>query len=162
MTKRERQEGDRRDPERRDPDRRDPDRRDMERRDPDRRDPDRRDLDRRDMDRRENQPEDEQQRRPSEAEIQEGESLIALKGILAKVASLLKPLQLTPEESTDLVEQLYGGVLEMDLRLAGESDETRRSSVLAHIQNTAVRRAGDKLVVEYPAGKEAEPEASQD
>lgn len=88
--------------------------------------------------------------------MQEGESLTALKGILAKVASLLKPLQLTPEESIRLVEQLYGNVLEMDVKLAGESDETRRSSVLAHIQNTVVRRDGDGLVVEYPA--EGKPE----
>ena len=102
-------------------------------------------------DRRDGQPEDEQQRRTGEAEAQEGESLTALKGILAKVASLLKPLQLTPDESTRLVEQLYGSVLEMDLKLAGESDDTRKSSVLAHIQNTVVRRDGDKLVVEYPA-----------
>ena len=115
----------------------------------DRRDGERRD-DRRD-DRRDGQPQDEQQRRTSETEAQEGESLTALKGILAKVASLLKPLKLTPEESTRLVEQLYGSVLEMDLKLASESDDTRKSSVLAHIQNTAVRRDGDKLVVEYPA-----------
>ena len=118
------------------------DRRDGERRD------DRRD-ERRD-DRRDGQPEEEQQRRTSETEAQEGESLTALKGILAKVASLLKPLKLTPDESTRLVEQLYGSVLEMDLKLAGESDDTRKSSVLAHIQNTVVRRDGDKLVVEYP------------
>lgn len=118
------------------------DRRDGERRD------DRRD-ERRD-DRRDGQPEEEQQRRTSDAEAQEGESLTALKGILAKVASLLKPLKLTPDESTRLVEQLYGSVLEMDLKLAGESDDTRKSSVLAHIQNTVVRRDGDKLVVEYP------------
>jgi hypothetical protein len=106
--------------------------------------------DRRD-DRRDGQPEDDQQRRTGEAEAQEGESLTALKGILAKVASLLKPLKLTPDESTRLVEQLYGSVLEMDLKLAGESDDTRKSSVLAHIQNTVVRRDGDKLVVEFPA-----------
>ena len=111
---------------------------------------DRRDGERRD-DRRDSQPEDEQQRRAGEADAQEGESLTALKGILAKVASLLKPLQLTPEESIRLVEQLYGSVLEMDLKLASESDDTRKSSVLAHIQNTVVRRDGDKLVVEYPA-----------
>jgi hypothetical protein len=107
-------------------------------------------------DRRDGQPEDEQQRRTGESDAQEGESLTALKGILAKVASLLKPLQLNPEESIRLVEQLYGNVLEMDSKLAGESDETRKSSVLAHIQNTVIRREGDKLVVEYPV--EAKPE----
>jgi hypothetical protein len=119
------------------------DRRDGERRD------DRRE-DRRD-DRRDGQPEDDQQRRAGEAEVQEGESLTALKGILAKVASLLKPLKLTPDESTRLVEQLYGSVLEMDLKLASESDDTRKSSVLAHIQNTVVHRDGEKLVVEFPS-----------
>ena len=122
---------------------------------------DRYDGERRDPERRDNQPDGEPQRRPGEAERQEGESLIALKGILAKVASLLKPLQLTAEESTDLVEQLYGGVLEMDVKLAGESDETRRSSVLAHIQNTTVRRVGDRVVVEYPTGRTPEPEANE-
>jgi hypothetical protein len=123
----------------------------------DRRDGDRSRDDRRD-DRRDGQPEDEQQRRMGESDAQEGESLTALKGILAKVASLLKPLQLNPEESIRLVEQLYGNVLEMDSKLAGESDETRKSSVLAHIQNTVVRREGDKLVVEYPV--EAKPEGT--
>jgi hypothetical protein len=108
-----------------------------------------------DSDRRDNQPDEEQQRRSGEIDIQEGESLTALKGILARVASLLKPLQLTPEESIGLVEQLYGGMLEMDVKLAGEADDTRKSSVLAHIQNTTVRREGDKLVVEYPTGKES-------
>lgn len=121
----------------------------------DRRDGDRSRDDRRD-DRRDGQPEDDQQRRMGESDAQEGESLTALKGILAKVASLLKPLQLNPEESIRLVEQLYGNVLEMDSKLAGESDETRKSSVLAHIQNTVIRREGDKLVVEYPV--EAKPE----
>jgi hypothetical protein len=119
---------------------------------------DRRDGDRSRDDRRDGQPEDEQQRRMGESDAQEGESLTALKGILAKVASLLKPLQLNPEESIRLVEQLYGNVLEMDSKLAGESDETRKSSVLAHIQNTVVRREGDKLVVEYPV--EAKPEGT--
>ena len=137
MTKRERHDGDHRDPERRDLDRRD--------------------LERRDSNRRDRQPEEEQQRRSSEIDIQESESLGALKGILAKVASLLKPLQLNPEESIRLVEQLYGSVLEMDVKLAGESDDTRKSSVLAHIQNTNVRRDGDKLVVEYPVGGESSP-----
>ena len=122
-----------------------------------RHDGERRDPDRRDSDRRDNQPDDEQRRRTGDIDIQEGESLTALKGILAKVASLLKPLQLTPEESINLVEQLYGSVLEMDVKLASESDDTRKSSVLAHIQNTTVRRDGDKVVVEYPAGREPEP-----
>jgi len=84
--------------------------------------------------------------------MQEGESLTALKGILAKVAPLLKPLQLTSEESTRLVERMYGDVLDMDSKLAGESDETRKALVLEHIQNAAVRRDKDrKLVLEYQA-----------
>jgi hypothetical protein len=113
-----------------------------------RRDPERRDGSR-DSDRRDSQP-DQEQRSRSEQDQQEGDSLTALKGILAKVAPLLKPLQLTPEESIGLVEQLYGRVLEMDLRLAGEADDTRKSSVLSHIQDTVIRRDGDKLVVEFP------------
>lgn len=108
--------------------------------------------DRRD-DRRDGQPDDEQQRRSGETDAQEGESLTALKGILSKVASLLKPLQLTPEESIQLVEQLYGSVLEMDVKLAGESDDTRKSSWLAHIQDTTIRRDGSRLVVEFPTGE---------
>jgi hypothetical protein len=117
----------------------------------------RRDGDRRDSERFDGQPDNEHQRRAGETEAQEGESLTALKAILAKVATLLKPLQLTPEESILLVEQLYGSVLEMDVKLAGEADDTRKSSVLAHVQNTMVRREGDKVVVEYPTGKRPAP-----
>jgi hypothetical protein len=108
----------------------------------------RHDSDRR-SDRRDGQPDDEQQRRSGDSDIQEGDSLTALKSILAKVAALLKPLQLTPEESIRLVEQLYGKVLETDLQLAGETDDTRKSSVLAAIQNATIRREGDKVIVEY-------------
>ena len=112
-----------------------------------RRDPDRQDNGR--DDRRETQPDHDQKPR-GEQDQQEGDSLTALKVILAKVAPLLKPLRLTPEESTRLVEQLYERVLEMDVKLAGEADDTRKSSVLSHIQETVVRRDGDKLVVEFP------------
>ena len=63
-------------------------------------------------------------------DLQEGDSLTALKAILAKVATLLRPLQLTQDESIRLVEQLYGSVLDMDVKLAGESDETRKSQML--------------------------------
>jgi len=66
------------------------------------------------------------------------------------VASLLKPLQLTPEESIKLVEQLYGSVLETDVKLAGEADDTRKSSVLGYIQNATIRRDGERIVVEHP------------
>jgi hypothetical protein len=123
----------------------------------------RRDNDHRGGDRRDSQPDDEQQRRPSEADAQEGDSLTALKAILAKVAALLKPLQLTPEESIRLVEQLYGKVLATDLELAGEADDTRKSSVLAAIQNSTIRRDGDRIVVEYSSATELEapePEAA--
>ncbi|MBC7293092.1 MAG: hypothetical protein H5T84_03100, partial [Thermoleophilia bacterium] len=75
---------------------------------------------RRDGDRRENgRRQDESQERQPAAETPErqhagesggaeGDSLTALKAILGKVAALLKPLQLTPDESIQLVEQLYG------------------------------------------------------
>ncbi|NLO26991.1 MAG: hypothetical protein GX113_02250 [Actinobacteria bacterium] len=105
-------------------------------------------------DRRDNQPEDEQQRRSGEAEAQESDSLAALKVILSKVAALLKPLQLNQEESIRLVEQLYGSVLDMDVKLAGEADDTRKSSVLSHIQNTTISRDGNRLIVEFPATEE--------
>jgi hypothetical protein len=116
-----------------------------------RRDSDRRDYDRRDYDRRDSQPDDEQQRRVGEGDLQESDSLTALKAILSKVAALLRPLQLTSEEAIGLVERLYGSVLDTDMKLAGEADDTRKSSVLAHIQNTDIRREGGRLVVEYPA-----------
>lgn len=125
----------------------------------DRHDSDRR-GDRRD-DRRDNQPDEEQQRRLGEADPQEGDSLTALKAILSKVAALLKPLQLTPDESIRLVEQLYGNVLETDVRLAGEADDTRKSSVLAQIQHATITREGGKIVVQYVAPEDIVPE-SQD
>jgi hypothetical protein len=128
------------------------------------RDRDGRDRDRRDFERRDYQPEDEQQRRSGEGDIQESDSLTALKAILAKIASLLKPLNLTAEEAIRLVEQLYGSVLDMDVALAGEADDTRKSSTLAYLQNTAIRREGDKLLVEYPSADElraAEAPAAQ-
>jgi hypothetical protein len=106
--------------------------------------------DRGEGDRRDNQPDQEQNRGWGEQEIQEGDTLSALKAILAKVAPLLKPLQLTPEESSRLVEHLYGSVLDMDVKLAGESDDTRKSSVLSHIQNADIRREGGKIVVDFP------------
>ena len=49
-----------------------------------------------------------------------------------------------------LVEQLYESVLEMDRTLAGESDEDRRRSLLAHVQNAEIRRVDDELKIEYP------------
>ena len=116
--------------------------------------------DRRPGERRDSQPDEEQQRRPGEIDLQEGDSLTALKAILAKVAGLLATLQLTQEESISLVEQLYGSVLDMDVKLAGEADDRRKSSVLAHIQNTTITRSGGKITVEYPSGKEPKPAAS--
>lgn len=117
---------------------------------------DRRDGERRPSDRRDSQPDDEQQRHPGDADVQEGDSLTALKAILAKVAALLQPLRLTQEESISLVEQLYGSVLETDVKLAGEADDRRKSSVLAHIENTAITRSGDKIVVDYPKVRKAD------
>jgi hypothetical protein len=119
------------------------------------RDRDGRDRDRRDFDRRDYQPDDEQQRRSGEGDIQESDSLTALKAILSKVASQLKPLNLTAEEAIRLVEQLYGSVLDMDVALAGEADDTRKSSTLAYLQNTTIRREGDKLLVEPPAADDS-------
>jgi hypothetical protein len=58
---------------------------------------------------------------------------------------------------------LYGNVLEMDVKLAGEADDTRKSSVLSLIQNAVVRRDGDALVVEFPTGEptaDSGPESS--
>lgn len=133
---------------------------------------DRRDSDRRDYDRRDSQPDDEQQRRAGEGDLQESDSLAALKAILSKVSSLLKPMQLTSEEAIKLVEQLYGSVLDMDMKLAGEADDTRKASVLAHIQNTTISRDGGRLTVEYPPAEslrapappegDAEPAAGAD
>jgi len=120
---------------------------------------DRHDGDRR-GERRDSQPDDEQQRRTGEPDAQEGDSLTALKAILSKVASLLNPLQLTQEESIRLVEQLYGSVLETDVRLAGEADDARKSSVLAQIQNATISRVGDKIVVDYSASREPAAEAA--
>jgi hypothetical protein len=120
---------------------------------------DRHDGDRR-GERRDSQPDDEQQRRMGEPDAQEGDSLTALKAILSKVASLLNPLQLTQEESIRLVEQLYGSVLETDVRLAGEADDARKSSVLAQIQNATISRVGEKIVVDYSATREPAAEAA--
>jgi hypothetical protein len=118
----------------------------------DRRD-DGRDRDRRD-DRRDWQDDEGQQRRVGEGELQESDSLTALKAILSKVASQLRPLNLGADEAIRLVEQLYGSVLDMDVALAGEADDTRKSSTLAYIYKTTIRRDGDKLVVEFPTAEE--------
>jgi hypothetical protein len=121
---------------------------------------DRRDGERRPSERRDSQPDDEGQRRSNEPNPQESDSLTALKAVLAKVAGLLEPLRLSPDESIRLVEQLYGSFLEADVRLAGEADDRRKSSVLAHINNTTVTRGGDnKIVVEYPAAPTPRAEA---
>jgi hypothetical protein len=120
---------------------------------------DRRDGERRPGERRDSQPDDEGQRRSNEPNPQESDSLTALKAVLAKVAGLLEPLRLSPDESIRLVEQLYGSFLEADVRLAGEADDRRKSSVLAHINNTTVTRGGDnKIVVEYPAPPAPRPD----
>jgi hypothetical protein len=96
-------------------------------------------------------PPDRERGRDTEPDLGEGErdSLVALKNILGKVAGLLKPLGLSPEESTRLVERMYESVLEMDRHLAGESDEDRRRALLMHVQNADVRRVDDELVIDY-------------
>lgn len=81
----------------------------------------------------------------------ERESVAALKAILTKVATVVKPLGLTPEESTDLVQRMYESVLELDTRLAEESDDRRRGHMVGHVQSAEVRREDDVLVVDYPA-----------
>lgn len=128
------------------------------RRDGDRR-PSDRDRDRDRGDRRDSQPDEEQQRRPGDLDLQESDSLTALKAILGKVANLLTSMQLTQDECISLVEQLYGSVLDMDLKLAGETDDKRKVSILAHVQNTSITREGGKLVVEYPKADAPKPEA---
>lgn len=81
----------------------------------------------------------------------ERESVAALKAILTKVATLVKPLGLTPEESTDLVQRMYESILDLDTRLAEESDERRRGHMVGHVQAAEVRREDDLLVIDYPA-----------
>ena len=124
------------------------------RRDGDRRPSDR--GDRRDRDeRRDSQPDEDQPRRPGDLDMQESDSLTALKAILGKVAGLLTSLKLTQDECISLVEQLYGSVLDMDVRLAGETDDKRKTAILAHIQNTSITRSGADLVVDYPKAEAA-------
>lgn len=106
---------------------------------------------RRDSERWENQAEQERDNATNDTPRQEGDSLSALKAILGKVAALLKPLQLTAEEATKLVEDLYSSVLAMDLQLAGEADDTRKSSVLAYLERTKITREEGRLVVEFPS-----------
>jgi hypothetical protein len=81
---------------------------------------------------------------------EERETLVALKNILLKVAQLLRPLGLTPEESTTLVERLYESVLDLDVKLAGEPDETRRARMVDVVQQATVRREDGELVIDYP------------
>jgi hypothetical protein len=96
-------------------------------------------------------PPEREREHDQDGDIAEGErdSLVALKSILGKVAGLLKPLGLSPEESTRLVERMYESVLEMDMHLAGESDEERRRMLLSHVQSADVRRVDDQIVVDY-------------
>lgn len=103
------------------------------------------------VDEEQQQPQQPQQTvEPERSERQEGDSVAALKAILSKVSALLKPLQLTPEESIRLVEDLYASVLAMDLQLAGETDDKRKASVLAHIENTSITREDGRIVVTFP------------
>ncbi len=101
-------------------------------------------------DRRDNPPERDSGRGRDDINEVERESLTALKGILGKVAGLLKPLGLTPDESTKLVEEMYESVLEVDRKNAGEPDELRRRALLDHVRNANIRRVDGELVVDYP------------
>ncbi|GAB4264714.1 MAG: hypothetical protein Kow00122_20120 [Thermoleophilia bacterium] len=96
---------------------------------------------------------DRDRERPADSDLGEPErdSLTALKTILTKVATVVKPLGLSPEESTDLVQRMYENVLEMDLKLAAEPDDERKARVLEHIRQAEIRREDDVLVVEYPS-----------
>lgn len=100
-------------------------------------------------DRRDNPPEKDADSNGGMTEM-ERESLSALKGILSKVAGLLKPLGLSPEESTYLVETMYESVLELDRANAGEPDDVRRKAILQHVNDAEVRRVDDELKVEFP------------
>ena len=77
--------------------------------------------------------------------------MAALKAILTRVAAVVKPLGLTPQESTDLVQRMYESTLDLDTTLAGEPDDKRRSLLLRHVQDAEIRREDDVLVVDYPA-----------
>lgn len=102
----------------------------------------------------ESQPDQEQETTAGdETPRQEGDSLSALKAILSKVAALLKPLLLTPDEATKLVEDLYSSVLARDLQLAGEADDTRKSAVLAYLEHIQVSRQDGRIVIEYPSNE---------
>lgn len=108
----------------------------------------------RDRDRREAQPDRDRDRDSyHETDIgePERESVAALKAILTKVATVVKPLGLTPQESTELVQRMYESILELDTRLAEETDDRRRSHLVSHVQSAEVRREDDVLVVDYPA-----------
>ncbi|NLT35027.1 MAG: hypothetical protein GXX83_03920 [Gaiellales bacterium] len=99
-------------------------------------------------DRREQSPE--RDRIESEQDEPERESVAALKGILSRIAALLKPLGLTPNEAANLVQRMYGNVLEVDNRLVGESEEKRKQVLRSYIERAEIRREDDDLVVEYP------------
>src|SRR5665648_1118390 len=77
-------------------------------------------------DRRDNPPKRDSGRGRDDINEVERESLTAVEGILGKVAGLLKPLGLSPDESTKLVEEMYESVLEVDRKNAGEPDDLRR------------------------------------
>jgi len=100
-------------------------------------------------DRREQSPE--RDRIESEQDEPERESVAALKGILSRIAALLKPLGLTPNEAANLVQRMYGNVLEVDNRLVGESEEKRKQVLTSCVNQAEVRREDDQLVIDYPS-----------
>lgn len=81
----------------------------------------------------------------------ERDSVTALKGILTKVATVVKPLGMTPDESADLVQRMYGTFLELDSRLAAEPDDRRKALILEHFRLAEIRREDEVLVVDYSA-----------
>lgn len=104
------------------------------------------------------QDRDRDRERPeSETEEPERESVAALKGILTKTSSLLKPLGLTPQEATALVQRMYENVLDMDGRLIGESEERRKQVLTSYVNQAEVRREDDQLVIDYPSLNSASP-----
>lgn len=91
-----------------------------------------------------------------EADEPERESIAALKGILTKIAAIVKPLGLSPEEACNLVQEMYERVLELDSRLVGESEQARKRVLTAYIAETEITREDDRIVAQYPAAPFAE------
>lgn len=107
--------------------------------------------------RRESQQDRERERVESDIEEPERETVVALKGILTKIAALVKPLGLAPHEATALVQRMYENVLDIDGKLVGESEEKRKQVLTAYVEQSEVRREDDQLVIDYPKMGQAIP-----